>query len=264
MGFTFATPTAVGGTVLVIERIESQNYVAGTSGWDIAADGSAEFSNLIARGSFIGGNTAGAHVEINGPTTPQTVAFFTGEPDEQIPAKMYQQHSTTELSLSITSAVVAGQGVSSLGFTTNRVGGPARAALGGDVVQLTNNGSGNLVQVDHNGVALTAQLGTITLTGPVTADSLKLGPGSTVNDVQFGSGSFTVDATSTGRINIPHTLGVVPTAAFVTFQNSQYLGTADLSLSTTTSIVVIVRNITAAGAVLANGTAVVCRYLFII
>lgn len=237
MGFTFVTPTTVGGTVLIIERIESQNYVAGVSGWDIAADGTAEFNNVTVRGSLITGATGSQHIAVNGPNVPQGIAFYTGDANESSPGKIQSQPFTDELTLLQESPSV-------LGLV------PTTVTLG--------SGKGTT----RNRFAVQSQ--DIILNGAVTATSLNLGLGSTVNDLQFGSGSFTVDATTTGRINIPHTLGVVPTAAFVTFQNSQHLGTADLGLSTTTTIVVIVRNITAAGAILANGTPVVCRYLFII
>lgn len=43
-----------GGNVLIRPAIKSPNYVAGTSGWNIARDGSAEFNNLAIRGTFNG------------------------------------------------------------------------------------------------------------------------------------------------------------------------------------------------------------------
>jgi hypothetical protein len=39
------------GTVLVREAIESQNFLTGVSGWQIAANGSAEFADLLIRSS---------------------------------------------------------------------------------------------------------------------------------------------------------------------------------------------------------------------
>jgi len=44
----------VGSTVLRRPAIQSPNYVAGTSGWTVNADGSAEFNNLTIRGTFAG------------------------------------------------------------------------------------------------------------------------------------------------------------------------------------------------------------------
>ena len=44
----------VGGTVLRRAAVQSPNYVSGSSGWTINADGSAEFNNLAIRGTFDG------------------------------------------------------------------------------------------------------------------------------------------------------------------------------------------------------------------
>lgn len=83
MGFQYVVPAVVGGTVLVIERIESQNYVTTVSGWAINADGTAEFFNVIARGSLIAGQ-----IEINGAAYPNEIALFTGHPDEVVPGRI--------------------------------------------------------------------------------------------------------------------------------------------------------------------------------
>lgn len=44
----------VGGTTLRIPAIESPNFVTQVSGWQIKADGSAEFNSVAVRGSFLG------------------------------------------------------------------------------------------------------------------------------------------------------------------------------------------------------------------
>lgn len=44
----------VGGIALRIPAIRSPNFVAGSQGWTINIDGSAEFNNLTVRGSFVG------------------------------------------------------------------------------------------------------------------------------------------------------------------------------------------------------------------
>jgi hypothetical protein len=48
----------VGGTSLVIDRINSPNYVTGVSGWTINQDGSAEFNNVTIRGGTTIGGTS--------------------------------------------------------------------------------------------------------------------------------------------------------------------------------------------------------------
>lgn len=52
----FANPIVGAGGELVREAIRSNNYVAGTSGWIIRADGTAEFQDVVIRGTltFVG------------------------------------------------------------------------------------------------------------------------------------------------------------------------------------------------------------------
>jgi hypothetical protein len=45
---------AVGGIILVRPAIQSPDYVAGTSGWAVFQNGSAEFNNLEIRGTVNG------------------------------------------------------------------------------------------------------------------------------------------------------------------------------------------------------------------
>ena len=72
MGFQYQTADIVAGTVLVVERIQSQNYQAGALGWAIFANGDAEFANLVARGQLVGGQ-----VVINGTAYPNSIALYT-------------------------------------------------------------------------------------------------------------------------------------------------------------------------------------------
>lgn len=66
------------GNTLVREAIQSQNFVAGSAGWQIKANGDAEFSNLVARGSLIAGPVPGRHIEINTPGHTAEIVFYTG------------------------------------------------------------------------------------------------------------------------------------------------------------------------------------------
>ncbi len=58
----------VGGDFLVRNQIESQNFAPGTSGWIIRRDGSAEFNDVVARGSVVVGPDPGAHIIIDAAT----------------------------------------------------------------------------------------------------------------------------------------------------------------------------------------------------
>lgn len=91
MGFLYQLPAIVGGTVLVIERIESQNFQPGTFGWAIYANGDAEFNNLIARGSLLVGNANAQHILIAlDPSFPfrPTINFYTGTGIEATPGQI--------------------------------------------------------------------------------------------------------------------------------------------------------------------------------
>jgi hypothetical protein len=68
----------VGGTVLRIPAIQSPNYSAGSAGWTINIDGSAEFNNLTIRGTFAGTdfvmNSSGLFVYSGTPAANNLIA----------------------------------------------------------------------------------------------------------------------------------------------------------------------------------------------
>jgi hypothetical protein len=74
------------GNVLVIEAIESQNYVAGSAGWKISADGDAEFNSVTVRGELIAGSGAD-YVKVT-PTPQPHIEFSTSNVDQQAPASI--------------------------------------------------------------------------------------------------------------------------------------------------------------------------------
>jgi hypothetical protein len=55
-GEGFANPIAAGDGSLIYPALKSPNFVAGTSGWSIKRDGSAEFNNIVVRGTFSANN----------------------------------------------------------------------------------------------------------------------------------------------------------------------------------------------------------------
>lgn len=54
----------VGGTTLRIPAIQSPDYVAGTSGWTVNIDGTAEFNNVTVRGVLIAQGSNGSSVQL--------------------------------------------------------------------------------------------------------------------------------------------------------------------------------------------------------
>jgi hypothetical protein len=84
--------SVVGGTTLVRAAIRSPNYVAGVSGWSINRDGSAEFSDIVIRGSsgdaIIVGPSGGVQVIISTTGGVGMIRFPTGQPQEDISARI--------------------------------------------------------------------------------------------------------------------------------------------------------------------------------
>lgn len=66
----------VGGDFLVRNQIESENYVAGTSGWIIKRDGTVEFNNGTFRGSIEVGPLTGAHFIVNNAGTGDIIDVY--------------------------------------------------------------------------------------------------------------------------------------------------------------------------------------------
>lgn len=104
MSIEFENPLTA-GTVLVREDIRSQDFVAGSSGWRIQADGSAEFNDITIRGSdgvpaVIVGPDGEPQVVIYSNGANGVLEFPTNDPDEQTPARMasvvYNQGAASE------------------------------------------------------------------------------------------------------------------------------------------------------------------------
>lgn len=68
----------IGSTILRRPAIQSPNYAAGSAGWTVNADGSAEFNNLTIRGTFNGTdfviNTSGAFFYSGTPAAGNLIA----------------------------------------------------------------------------------------------------------------------------------------------------------------------------------------------
>lgn len=260
MGFVYQVPETVGGTVLIIERIESQNYDPGIAGWAIFADGSAEFANLVARGSLIGGN-----IEINGTAYPNAIALFTGNPDEVTPAIIdphtggnvgYVRYSGPTLLSGATPATFDLSGFDD-GHSSAELDVDNLRMTAGDHVSL----QGDTTTIDSFGGSTRIGDGTdyVNITGDdITAGSINVG-GTTLNGVYFGTVSTTTDAA--GKITVNHPLGVAPTAVFASAQNSTHY--AAPSAPGAASCDIFVRNLTVAGAPVLASTAVTIRYLFV-
>lgn len=76
----------IGEEELIRSAIRSQNYLPGVSGWRIAQDGSAEFSNVTIRGTFRAGNDTDY---VEGTATPQPhIKFVSSSAATVVPAQI--------------------------------------------------------------------------------------------------------------------------------------------------------------------------------
>lgn len=68
--------SVVGGTVLVRNAIQSQNYSAGVSGWHMTRDGNVEFNTGTFRGSLSAGSNPGQHFIVSNPSTGDALDVY--------------------------------------------------------------------------------------------------------------------------------------------------------------------------------------------
>jgi len=77
MGFREVARTILAGSTLIAQAIQSQNFQTGVSGWQIAANGNAEFNNAIFRGDLIVGGVNPPDMEITANVPAELTAFYT-------------------------------------------------------------------------------------------------------------------------------------------------------------------------------------------
>lgn len=75
MGIEFNDPV-VGGTALVRAAIHSPDYVAGSTGWTINRDGTAEFNSITVRGTLTVIGPSGAEIIIQPSITNPEIRFY--------------------------------------------------------------------------------------------------------------------------------------------------------------------------------------------
>lgn len=90
------SPTIAGGGMVQVqpaalvvqnEWIQSANFVAGSAGWQIKANGDAEFNNITIRGTFKTA-TSGRRVEIGTAGDVTSAKFFSGDANENDPGRI--------------------------------------------------------------------------------------------------------------------------------------------------------------------------------
>jgi hypothetical protein len=78
----------VGALNLIRRAIRSPNYAAGTAGWTVNQDGSAEFNDVVVRGEVDVGATGEPQVIIGQDTAGGFITLPTGDPAEQDPSTL--------------------------------------------------------------------------------------------------------------------------------------------------------------------------------
>lgn len=77
-GQPFPDPVIAGGGALVQPSIHSPGYVSGTTGWQVAQDGSAEFQLITARGDIQATGLDGTDFAVNA----DGIFFYAGPPPQ--------------------------------------------------------------------------------------------------------------------------------------------------------------------------------------
>lgn len=157
MGFLYQLPAIVGGTVLVIERIESQNFQPGVFGWAIYANGDAEFNNVVIRGELIVGSDPGQHIKVGENSGVPGVYFYTGQATEVDPGSIGPEFTgannlTTTIKSPVHSAVPGGF-AAELILATNS-GGFRTMDFNGDHFALSNVNPTVFIDVDWTALTL--------------------------------------------------------------------------------------------------------------
>ena len=171
----------VGSTVLRRPAIQSPNFVTTVSGWTINADGSAEFNNLLIRGTFNGTdfviNSAGAFFYSGPPAAGNLIASVTnGAGTDSFGNNYLGTTATYDNSSGIATALAAGF----VAFYSGSLAGgwSALSSVAGDVAgNLQVNAGGQLQLIGSGGVTVNGSSSTQTgSNGGVTS-----GPSGTVN-----------------------------------------------------------------------------------
>jgi len=152
MGVQAGNPI-VGGTVLRIPAIQSPNYVAGVSGWQVKISGDAEFNSITVRGQFEGTdfviNTSGAFFYSGTPAAGNLIASITNAAGTDAETNAY-------LAGFVTYGIVSGQltAVQINGSTLRWSTAATEAGPWAGASQIQQDGLGNLILASMFGATL--------------------------------------------------------------------------------------------------------------
>lgn len=146
----FSNPI-VAGTELVRKAIQSPNYVTGVSGWSINRDGTAEFSNIIARGEITaseldvienGGDRGRIHAYFDALNLEPKIELFIGE---QNILDNWGQPETESAPAEVVADISTVTGAPRLRLTSGRINnrGSSSVSISGDNADVSDTSSIN-------------------------------------------------------------------------------------------------------------------------
>lgn len=212
----FTNPLVAGNT-LIRESIQSPNYVAGVSGWTINKDGSAEFNNVVIRGT----------VSVTGSNNSQVVISTVSQPPESVAViDLYPGDYTDGATPTPGAGQISAASIASVLTSTHygqlNVESPGNAyssslVLTSDTLEGggINNTTAGLYAAEVNiGYSLPSATTTTTITGPASvSDTFKIGP--QLRDI--GRGYYGCDR----RTTVSGAVGAAETVAW-TLQSRTY------------------------------------------
>lgn len=137
----FSNPI-VGGEDLIRSGIRSPNYVAGSAGWRIAQDGSAEFNNVLIRGTLRTAAPPNKRIEI-GTTQVNRIDFYSGDANEVGQSYIQSTYALNRAFLELVSGATAGDGQAYVELNS--------APTPGGLANFTVSFTGNNVALDRAG-----------------------------------------------------------------------------------------------------------------
>lgn len=222
MGMYPQTDPITGSIVLRIPAIRSPNYVAGTSGWSINIDGSAEFNSVVVRGSLVTGTAGGARVEIG--TTPGEIDFYDslnhlvlkmGGPTQ--PGGIYSESPTTHNTVFINSGSVflynstLTDTPASVSFTAGAAGDDQLQVFSG--FEAGGSGTSLILHADPSNLGA----GHVESNQRGVSGSLVQADTTSTNNLTH-SAKYTLLTDASGQWNQAHNCGFTPTGCQITQQ----------------------------------------------
>lgn len=219
----------------------------------------AAITGKTVTGGIVRTAASGQRVQMDSATQNQ-IQFFSGTTGETQPGYVATDiPSAGNAALKLSSPFFSSAPVAQLYLTSQAGSNKSITYLYSDEIQL--NGLSTAIRMGTTTPSVIDVIGTLDAEA-ITATSIDLGSGTTLNDMYFGT-SAALSPNASGVITINHPLGVVPTLAFAMATNSGWHVAPDTS--TSTAVTFVCRQITSAGAPLVStGSSSTIKFLFLV